>query len=430
MERKWKILFLASFAELITEGLWFSFAPFTGSIGTEFSLSIAEIGLLASSAIWLVPFGRVISGFLADKYGATKMYTILLLAVGFFSIASAFAESYTLFFILRLFVAIGGFTLAVGEQHISQWFTEKNIGLAEGVFAATGTLGAAATVLFLPRIFGSWNGPLFNSGFRAAFFYIGILSAIYGIIYFFTTQDAPTKEIARKTAEKASLKEEIFMITRYGIIALSFAYVLSYGLEAALTGWLPTYFREGFGSNAVMAGTLAAVLPFVIAYSRPFSGYVSDWLEKNEINMLPIFRGRYREQWILFCMSYVVIMLVNLALAGRSGNLVLTIIALSQVALASGFASGAIFAFVPEKFPDRSGAAIGIISGVGSAGGIAFPLILASASQQGYIHEGYALLAIILIPIIMLNVVVLGRKTDYLNIDEGFIFSKDDHRQN
>lgn len=424
MDRKWRILVLASLAELLAEGIWFSFAPFTSSIGEEFSLSLAGIGLLASAAIWIVPLGRMTSGFMSDKYGATKMYSSLLVIVGFFSIASAFAESYSLFFVLRIFVSLGGITLVVGMQHISQWFPENQYGLAEGVFAASGTLGAAVGALTLPIIFGNWAGPIFQTGFRAAFFYLGGIAILFGVVYYLFTEAAATKEIARKTAERASLTEEIFMMTRFGVIALAFGYVLAYGLEAAMNTWLPTYFQTAFGSSVILAGAFASSFPFVIAFTRPYSGYVSDWLHKNEVNMFPILRERYREQWILFCLGYTILMLFGLTLAGRSGNIVLTVIAVSQVALGSGFGSGAIFALVPEMFPERSGAASGIIAGFGASGGILFPLIFGWSSRQGFIHGGYSIVAVLLVPILLLITYVFGPNIEHGNPEKGFYYNE------
>ena len=39
--------------------MWFSTAAFSPSIAAHYHLSIAALGLLASSAIWMAPVGRI-----------------------------------------------------------------------------------------------------------------------------------------------------------------------------------------------------------------------------------------------------------------------------------------------------------------------------------------------------------------------------------
>lgn len=59
---KWRTLVLATVGFNFSFLIWFSFAPFMGLMAEEFGLSLAEIGVLASAAIWLAPFGRMLTG--------------------------------------------------------------------------------------------------------------------------------------------------------------------------------------------------------------------------------------------------------------------------------------------------------------------------------------------------------------------------------
>ena len=42
--------------------LWFATAAFSPTIVDKYGLSLVEIGVLASSALWLAPIGRIIAG--------------------------------------------------------------------------------------------------------------------------------------------------------------------------------------------------------------------------------------------------------------------------------------------------------------------------------------------------------------------------------
>jgi len=65
-------------------------------------------------------------------------------------------------------------------------------------------------------------------------------------------------------------------------------------------------------------------------------------------------------------------------------------------------AEGAIFAQVPAMFPNNSGAVAGVVGGVGTVGGIVYPLVY-SAPALPNLHVGYAIVAASMIPIVALT---------------------------
>ncbi|WP_129112684.1 MFS transporter [Halegenticoccus tardaugens] len=425
---KWRTLVLATASFNLSFLIWFSFAPFTGPIADEFGLSLADLGILASAAIWSAPPGRVLVGWLSDRYGAPTVFSIVLGYVGVFSVASAFATTYETFFVLRLVVASAGITFVIGIQHVAQWFPEEQLGTAEGVYAGIGNAGAAGGALLLPRLFGSWDGPLFSTGWRAAFFYTGLAAIAMGIAYRRLGEDAATEARAERASESATFSSWLHTATRYGVVALALGYVMSFGLEISMNGWLPTYFREGFGSNLVLASTFAATFSLAAGLLRPIGGFVSDLLVRRERDLLPVFGGRYREQWTLVCLSFIVVAMVGFTLAGRTGDVLLTVAAGFLVGTACAFAEGAIFAQVPAMFPDRSGAAAGVVGGIGTFGGIGFPLVYASAAEAGVIHDGYLVVAVLAVPIVLLNAFVARPAVAERAHVDGFLVGGPDER--
>ncbi|MFC6723981.1 MFS transporter [Halobium palmae] len=401
---KWRTLLLATVGFNFSFLIWFSFAPFTGPMADEFGLSLAEIGLLASANIWLAPFGRILTGWLSDKYGAPTVFAIVLGYVGVFSIASAFAQSYTVFFVERMIVATAGITFVIGIQHVSEWFEEEQLGTAEGIYAGVGNAGAAGGALILPRLFGSnWSGPLFQSNWRAVFFYTGVVSILLGLTYFLLGEAAASEERRQATAESATLKQWIHTATRYGTLALALAYVMSFGLELSMNGWLATYYREAFDtSNLVLASTFAATFSLAAGLLRPIGGYVSDRLARAERDILPVFEGRYREQWTFVTLSFIVVAMFLMTLAGLSGAVLVAVGAGFLVGMACAFAEGAIFAQVPAMFPNSSGSVPGVVGGVVTIGGIVFPLVYVAPALPN-LHVGYSVVAAIMIPIVLVN---------------------------
>jgi len=400
---KWRTLVLATVGFNFSFLIWFSFAPFTGPMAEEFGLSLAEIGVLASAAIWLAPFGRILTGWLSDRFGAPAVFAIVLGYVGVFSMASAFAQSYTVFFIERLIVATAGITFVIGIQHVSEWFEEAQLGTAEGIYAGVGNAGAAGGALILPRVFGTgWSGPLFSTNWRAAFFYTGIVSILLAIAYYTLGEAAATEEKRQATAESASLTGWLYTATRYGTLVLALAYVMTFGLELSMNGWLATYYREGFGTgDLVLASTFAATFSVAAGLLRPIGGYVSDRLARNERNIIPLFEGRYREQWTFVALCFVVLTMLGMTVAGLSGQVLLAVGAGFLVGMGCAFSEGAIFAQVPAMFPDSSGAVAGVVGGVGTIGGIVYPLIYAAPLLPN-LHTGYSVVAVTMVPIVLL----------------------------
>ena len=401
---KYRTLALATVGFNFSFLIWFSFAPFTGPMAAEFGLSLAEIGVLASAAIWLAPFGRILTGWLSDKYGAPTVFAIVLAYVGVFSMASAFAQSYAVFFVERLIVATAGITFVIGIQHVSEWFDEAELGTAEGIYAGVGNAGAAGGALVLPRVFGpDWSGPLFETNWRAAFFYTGVVAIGLAVAYYTLGEAAKSEEKRRATEETASFKEWVHMATRYGTVVLALAYLMTFGLELSMNGWLATYYREAFATDdLVVASTFAATFSIAAGLLRPIGGYVSDRLARNERNVLPVFQGRYREQWTFLSLSFVVVAMVVMTLAGLSGVLLAAVAAGFLVGMGCAFAEGAIFAQVPAMFPDSSGAVAGVVGGIGTVGGIVYPLVY-SATLFPNLHVGYAVVALSMVPIVLLN---------------------------
>jgi len=423
---KYRTLLLATVGFNFSFLIWFSFAPFTGPMADEFGLSLAEIGVLASAAIWLAPFGRILTGWLSDRFGAPTIFAIVLAYVGVFSIWSAFAESYTVFFITRLIVATAGITFVIGIQHVSEWFDASELGTAEGIYAGIGNAGAAGGALILPRVFSpGWSGPIFHTNWRAPLFSTGIVSLVLAGVYYTFGEAAKSSQKRAATKSKASLKEWIFTATRYGTVVLALAYVMTFGLELSMNGWLATYYREGFNTqNLVLASTFAATFSVAAGLLRPVGGYVSDLLARNERNIIPFFTGRYREQWTFVSLCFVVLAMFGMTLAGLTGQVLIAVSAGFLVGMGCAFSEGAIFAQVPAMFPDSSGAVAGVVGGVGTVGGIVYPLVYAAPLLPN-LHTGYSIVAVSMIPIVLLAAWVFQPTVAERATDDGLVTGRD-----
>src|SRR5260370_891307 len=151
--------------------MWFSTAAFSPSIAATYHLTIKDLGLLASSAIWMAPLGRIVAGWASDRFGAPRTFAAILAGCGLVSIASAFTTSYELLFAERVVVAIAGVSFVVGVQHVAQWFDAHEIGTAEGLYAGTGVAGIQIAAGTFAAVV-SFNASLFRpfAGFMSDLF--------------------------------------------------------------------------------------------------------------------------------------------------------------------------------------------------------------------------------------------------------------------
>ncbi|MFC4987120.1 MULTISPECIES: MFS transporter [Saliphagus] len=401
---KWKNLLLATAMFNLGFVIWFSFAPFTGGIAEEFGLSVAELGIVSSAAVIAVPLGRIVIGPLTDKFGAPVTAGATMVTVGVFCIISAYATTYEVFTASRIVASLAGITFVIGIQHVSEWFEEEELGTAEGIFAGIGNAGAGIGAYFtLPRIFGEgYAGPLFATNWRAAFFYTGVLAIVLGVVYFLFGDAAKSTKKREATKAGVTPQQWLYIATRYGAVVLSVAYVMTFGLELAMNGWLGTYYREAFGEgDLVIAATFAATFSIAAGLLRPIGGYVSDRVARDEIELLPWFDGRYREQWTFATLVFVVCAMVGMTAAGLTGNIYVAVVAGFFVGMGCAFSEGAIFAQVPAMFPDSSGSVAGVVGGIGSSGGSIYPLVFSAAFLPN-LHLGYAVVAGTMVPILVL----------------------------
>ena len=381
--------------------MWFSTAAFSPSIAAHYHLSVKALGLLASSAIWMAPIGRMVAGWASDRFGAPRTFALVLAVCGLVSIASAYTRSYELLFAERVIVAAAGVSFVIGIQHVAQWFESHEIGTAEGLYAGTGNVGAGVGALLLPRIFGT--------SYQSAFLWLGVLALAIGAWYLIRGQAAKSA-VRRDMARRASdLRGAIFVWSRYIALALMLAYAMSFGLEIAMNAWLPSYFVRGFHPQIVAlgftgvaglqiaAGTFAAVQSFTASLFRPFAGYMSDLFQRRRWTPLPfIAKGlpyAPRLHWLGIALILITLAMAALTAAGLTGSLPMSVAVLVAFGVFVSFGTGGTFALVPLLFPDRPGVAAGFIGGLSTAGGILYPLIFAG---QANIHVGYVRVALLM----------------------------------
>jgi len=202
-----RILHFTWFAFFLTFVIWFNFAPFATAVKAEMGLSEAQMRTLAICNVALTIPARIIVGMVLDRFGPRITYSCLLIYAALPCLAFAMAQNFTQLVYSRLALSIVGCGFVIGIRMVAEWFSSKEIGLAEGIYGGWGNFGSSGAAFTLPTIAAATafmvGGQL---NWRFAIALTGIVAAVYGVIYFFNVSDTPPGKVYQRPPSSAGME--------------------------------------------------------------------------------------------------------------------------------------------------------------------------------------------------------------------------------
>jgi len=202
---RYRILHLTWFAFFLTFVVWFNLAPLATAVKEEFGLTVGQIRTIAICNVALTVPARVLIGMVLDRYGPRVTYSALLIYAAVPCLAFASAQDFSQLVASRLALSIVGAGFVIGIRMTAEWFPPKEIGTAEGIYGGWGNFGSAfsaftlvgvATALsFFP---GAVNLGESTLNWRMTIALTGIVTALYGIFYYFNVQDTPPGKVYQR----------------------------------------------------------------------------------------------------------------------------------------------------------------------------------------------------------------------------------------
>ena len=166
-----------------------SIPPILPFILTELHLTYAQSGLLMS--LFALPgiFVSLLGGFLVDRYGMRPLGTgCFLLMIGG-TLLVGLGVNLQILGLGRIIAGIGGLTLSVFlPKLLSQWFKEKELGLAMGIFNTGVPLGSVICFGLFGKMGNLW-------GWRVPILLTGIYLFITFILFLSLYRSPPSPEI-------------------------------------------------------------------------------------------------------------------------------------------------------------------------------------------------------------------------------------------
>lgn len=202
-EPKIRLLHLSWFAFFLTFMVWFAHAPLLTSIQASLGLTDAQVRALLILNVAITIPARIIVGVLVDRFGPRIIYSWLLMISALLCVGFAFATTYNSLAIFRFLLGFVGAGFVIGIRLVSEWFPAHQVGTAEGIYGGWGNFGSAAAAMTLPAIAIAFGG---EDGWRYAITLVGVLCAIYSVIFYKYARNTPKGSIYFKPKKTGAME--------------------------------------------------------------------------------------------------------------------------------------------------------------------------------------------------------------------------------
>ncbi len=344
-----------------------------GSIASEFGLTRAESGAVASATLLASAFGGIVSGALADRFGRVRMLMISVMIYSIFTAMTATSQTFAQLLLWRMLVGIGmGGEWSAGAVLVSETWPAKHRGKAIGLMQSGWAIGYILAALLGALILPLWGWRvLFIVGFAPALLIIWIRRRV------------PEPQVWKKLeAANLSGKDRLAILLRpplrgrvFIATATTAALLFSYW---GLFTWVPTYLssQDTGGAGLGIVKSTAWIIPMQIG---AFFGYTSFGFLADRFGRKPTF--------IAFVLGAAAIVPIY----GASARSEVTLMILGPLVGFLGHGYFSLFgAMLAELFPSEvRGTAQGFCYNAGRAASALAPWAIGTlADLRGF---GYAL---------------------------------------
>jgi len=252
-------------------------APF---ISADLNLSKTEMGVLLSSFFWIYAFMQVPAGWIVDRFGVRRAYSLGFIFWSLASTLTGFGVGMASLLGLRIATGAGqAITFPASSRACANWFPQRERGTVTAVYLTGVRLGAALT---------SWIGAYFLARYSWKLFFliIGLVPLIWLLPWnrFLRKWETPATEPQSAQTNRSSFFEGLLLLRHrsvFGIFLGFFAY--DYAWYVFLT-WLPTYLKDERKFTTSEMGIYSATPLVAMSVIIVMAGLLSDWLVKRGRN--------------------------------------------------------------------------------------------------------------------------------------------------
>lgn len=358
--------------------------------------SAAVFGNLMAVFLWIYGCMSPIAGVMADKINRKGLIISSLFVWSGVTFAMGYATSYDQLYALRAVMGVSeAIYIPAGLSLIADYHIDRSRSLAVGIHM---------TGLYFGQALGGFGATVASRfSWQHTFIIFGLIGILYAVVLIFTLFETPARDKPEKNVgPQTSIWKGIpilFSNIAFWVILLYFAVPSLPGW--ATKNWLPTLFADNLNIPMETAGPLSTI---TIAFSS-FLGVISGgilsdrWVQKN-------IKGRIYTSAIGLALTIPAVFLIGY---GSS------IWAIVGAGLIFGFGFGMFDAnnmpilcqFVSAKY---RATAYGIMNMVGVFAGAYITKVLGASADEGNLGSDFALLAVIVFVVLIIQLSVLRPK--------------------
>jgi len=337
-------------------------------IADEFHLTTTQKGLLVAMPLLGGALLRIGVGLCSDWFGPKPTGLALLVGEGVVLLWGWLGmSSYHELLAMGLCLGVAGASFAVSLPLASRAYPPAHQGLAMGV-AASANSGLVLAAFFAPRLaqIVGWRGVL---GLMVVPVFITLV--LYaGLV----RRDIGGASGMRGMGGWDRVTDLLKQPLSYW---LCFVYAVTFGGFAGLSSFLPIFFHDQYGLDAVMAGTLTAVCGLTGSLIRPWGGHIADRVG-----------GHAVLAWVFPVIAGLI------AVASMLPPLEWALPVLVAAFACMGFGNGVVFQIVSDHYSKQMGMASGLVGAAGGLGGFLLPAWLGALTDlTGTYQVGFLLFA-------------------------------------
>jgi MFS transporter, ACS family, glucarate transporter len=347
------------------------------AIRKDLDIGPMAMGWVFSAFVWGYAALHIPSGWLADRFGARKVLSAIVVLWSAFTAATAAAWSFSSLLVIRFLFGAGesGATPNV-TRSFAKWIPETERARAQGFYfsgmSAGGALAPPLVAFCLLRI-----------GWRATFLLLGALWIIWAVAWYLWFRDDPKDHGLVSPIELSLLpeaeagQEHVSMnwrrLLRSGNLWAILLMYFSFGYTGYISiTWFPTYLVEARHFPLATAGLLAAGPSVFGMLAKPLGGWWSDRLTLRH----GVARGRKTVGVAAFALAAVAV------LSGYyATHSYVAVLLLSMADGATALAHGVCFALCLDMGMKRAGTIAALMLTAGSLGNAASALVFGAFLQ-------------------------------------------------
>jgi MFS family permease len=281
---KWYVLALGTATHVLIAGMpYFCMPVLFKEISDDLGLSLVQVGMIWGVAGLPALFAAFFVGMLGDRFGTRKTLFIACLFSGITGALRGAAFGYNSLLIFTFLFGLAAVPFSFGvHKSAGEWFSGKQLGLANGILAAGMGIGNTAGSMFSATTFSPALG-----GWRQVMFIYGAVAIIISLFWLKTRKPVSGQIFKNSTSAGEAFKQSFVRVIRLkSVWLLSIALMFFSGCYSGVIGYLPLYLRGSGWSPVGADGALAALTGASVIGVIPLS-FLSDRIGSRKRVVLP-----------------------------------------------------------------------------------------------------------------------------------------------